>query len=155
MHPLPKSEAGCAICLLQFVCNPASLPSSHQTPPQGTNEISRLGVYNVAGNGWLESHSAYIKQPEATLPQLRRVLYDQYEVSCCLHGAAGGGGGASRPVTTVPGIKAGRPRAAPTAATAHPPTQVSFPFAVAGDCFTAALETVYGADLDGKDMANR
>jgi len=55
--------------------------------------------------------AAYIKQPKETLPQLRRTLYDQYEVS--------------------------------------------FPLTVAGDCFSAVLESAYGADLMGVDKANR
>jgi hypothetical protein len=32
---------------------------------------------------------------------------------------------------------------------------VSFPLSVAGDCFEAALEALYGPDIDGADPANR
>jgi hypothetical protein len=59
-------------------------PTFHR---QGTNEVSRIGIQNVAGNASVESTSAYIKQPNTTLPQLRRTLYDQYEVG----GGWGGG----------------------------------------------------------------
>ncbi|KIZ07313.1 hypothetical protein MNEG_0657 [Monoraphidium neglectum] len=47
---------------------------------EGTNEASRIGILQVAGNATLESTAAYIKQPNTTLAQLRRILYDQYEV---------------------------------------------------------------------------
>ncbi|KAI8472715.1 MAG: hypothetical protein J3K34DRAFT_519583 [Monoraphidium minutum] len=55
---------------------------------EGTNEASRLGIQQVAGNATLESTAAYIKQPNTTLSQLRRILYDQYEVSFPLSVAA-------------------------------------------------------------------
>ncbi|GBF99231.1 L-gulonolactone oxidase [Raphidocelis subcapitata] len=48
---------------------------------EGTNEITRIGIRDVAGNATVESTAAYIKQPNATLAQLRRTPYDQYEVS--------------------------------------------------------------------------
>lgn len=119
---------------------------------QGTNEASRIGILEIAGNATVEStvrarpglclawqvrspcarcdgrrmgrcritrrtltppptQAAYIKQPATTLPQLRRILYDQYEAS--------------------------------------------FPLTVAGDCFEAVLQTAYGDDLLGADPAKR
>lgn len=44
-------------------------------------DISRSGVLSIANNATLESHESYLYQPAALSNNIRRVLYDQYEVA--------------------------------------------------------------------------
>lgn len=150
--------------MLRTVLTPAARPPAHASLPggQGSNEITRIGLASIAGNATVESSSAYIKQPNHTLAQLRRTVFDQYEV--------GRGEHLQRRLSCAPGkvpvarqpSSGGSSHGAPLLAGLLGPgpnpivaPQVSFPLAVAADCWGAVLETAYGADLLGKDPAAR
>ena len=81
LHPAAPDAFGLPPAVrLAVAPSPASRQAARGVPRQGSNEISRIGIYEVAGNVSVESTAAYIKQPNTTRGQLRRTLYDQYEV---------------------------------------------------------------------------